>query len=815
MEENDFRYFAEQVRTARAILVTGAGFSLRARNAAGRTIPSVSELTEALWDVAFAGRPFDGSSLGDVFEAGLMQARGATQQLMRDRLTVEPQSLPTEYRLWLSFPWHRIYTLNVDTLLEAAARAFDLPQDLRPVSALTDPVSARGQGLDVVHLNGRLTDFPNITFSQRQYAERLGTPDLWYENLVREMRTRPVVYVGTSVDELPLWQYVEARGRRRQGRELRPRSFLLAPSLPLARETVLAQYNVRLLETTQEAFAADALAQLSAESEEGQRAIQRQAQVDSGGDVMFDVADQLDDSVDDEREFLLGREPRWADIVKGYAVEREFDRNLPDSVAEAGARLLLITGTAGSGKSTSAMRLALGYQALGKRVFVLNPVGAARVQRIRAAIRVSHAEVLLIDDADRFGSSTGGFLRDVVEDNDGLLVIAAARSGRVEQLEIDADLADAPWVLERAVPHLEDADIDGLLDALTAASRLGKLRQKSREEQRATFQGKYGRQLLVALIEVTTAERFVERVESECRQLTGFGGYLYAVAAIAMQFRASLSDPELLAAVGGDPADTAGHLERLLGRHLLIRDDNRLITLRHRVIAEKTVHFFQSTGQLREPLVGLLYSMAGSSTPGALRRSRQGRLLIRLINHELLIRLLRTPRSDQVDCAAVRSTYGELEGVLGADYHYWLQRGSFETEEGDPDLAKNFVEQARSINPDDPFVETAWAYMTLKRASRNAMDLGAVDQANEAFAVLASVVEARGRRDPYPFHVYGSQGLAWAKRSPLTHSQKVALMEHLQEVVKSGRDLHPRRRDLKTLAHDLQAEYLGLAIPEQ
>jgi hypothetical protein len=40
-------------------------------------------------------------------------------------------------------------------------------------------------------------------------------------------------------------------------------------------------------------------------------------------------------------------------------------------------------------------------------------------------------------------------------------------------------------------------------------------------------------------------------------------------------------------------------------------------------------------------------------------------------------------------------------------------------------------------------------------------------------------------------------------------------MEQLQEVVQAGRKLHPARRDLRTLADDLQAEYLTLALPEQ
>jgi hypothetical protein len=157
------------------------------------------------------------------------------------------------------------------------------------------------------------------------------------------------------------------------------------------------------------------------------------------------------------------------------------------------------------------------------------------------------------------------------------------------------------------------------------------------------------------MIEVTTNQRFVDRVESECREVAGIGGYLYAIAAIAMQFRAGLTNQELLTAVGGDAAELLADLDRLLSRHLLVRDRNGLITLRHRVIAERAVYFYQSTGQISEPLIGLMFSLASSAQPGALRSSRQGRLLIRLINHELLIRMLRAPRSEAVDCTAVRA----------------------------------------------------------------------------------------------------------------------------------------------------------------
>jgi hypothetical protein len=809
------RYLGNQVRTARAILFTGAGFSLGAEDREGRRLPTARQLTEALWSVAFPDELYDGSALGDVFDASVLQSRNGTEALLRERLTVDPERLPPDYQIWFSFPWYRIYTLNFDTLAEAANRAFDLPRELVPVSGLSDPLPTSGGGLCVVHLNGRLEDFPNLTFSQRQYGERQSAPDLWYANLVRELHSRPVVFVGTSLDEPPLWQYVEARGRRRPGRELRPRSFLVAPELPLARRAALGQYNVVWEQATAGSFAADVLSALAGDAEAGIRSLRQQVLTESGGDTLLPVHDVLEDSVGDEREFLLGREPRWSDVTQGYAVTRDFDDRLPSRVRDAQARLLVITGTAGSGKSTSAMRFLLSQVADGRRSYVLNDNATSRIQQIRAAVRVSDAETLLVDDADRFGQALAGLLHDLVTDNPGLLVVAALRSARFEHLRLSEALSATPRVVEETAPDLEDSDIELLLDALDRAQRLGNLRGKSRAEQRRLFETQFGRQLLVAMIEVTSDERFGEKVESECRQLVGTSSAIYAVTTVATQFRGALSDHEILTAVGGDPADVMSALDGLLRRHLLVRGRGGAIGLRHRVIADRALGYYRTTGGLAEPLAGLVFSVAATVRPGDLNASRQGRLLIRLINHGMLISLLREPATGAADLVAIRHIYEGIEDIFGNDHHYWLQRGSFETEEGNLDLAKNFLDQARGMEPDDTLVRTQWAYMTLKRASRRAMDPGAAEAAAAAFTELEDVIENRGRRDPYPFHVYGSQGLAWLNRSPIPHGDKVAGMERLRDVVARGISLHPRRQDLRQLARDLDQAYLMLATDGQ
>ena len=416
-------------------------------------------------------------------------------------------------------PWTRIYTLNLDDLDEAVQRTFELTRRIRTISALREGFPRSEDDLVVVHLNGRINDYPEMTFSQRQYGERTARPDPWYAHLVADISSHPVVFVGTTLDEPPLWQHIELRRSRVQRtRELRPGSYLVTPSIPAARARMLQDFNIQLVEMTQEDFASQVLAEMKAERERGLQAISARRPIGVSRRLLISVAELRSELDDSPGEFLLGRQPTWADIVIGTAVKREFEADLKAKIEKDHVPLVILTGTAGSGKSTTLMRLALMYHAEGKDVFWLESESELMIWQIKNAVQESSTQVLVIDDADVFGSSTGPLLASLVSESPELLLIVAIRSTRLEGLKVGDYLDDTPHV-SFAIPHLEDSDIKLLLDTLTSANRLGALRGLSRSKQIATFREQAGRQLLVAMIQATSNETFEEKIDRECREL--------------------------------------------------------------------------------------------------------------------------------------------------------------------------------------------------------------------------------------------------------------------------------------------------------
>lgn len=806
--------FKRQLAQGQVVLFTGAGFSYDAVNSDGARVPQVKELKSELSRLAFPANPQvgDDSTLADLFDVAVNKAEGAVRELFQARLRVDAKASPSRFRGWFSMPWRRHYTLNIDNLDEAIAGAYHLPRAVDSISALNH-APIQSSNLLSVHLNGRLADFPNVTFSVRQYGRRLGAPDPWYEMLVTELLSNPVLFVGTALDEPGLWQHLELRQQRNEGDvELRPPSYLVSPYLSRARESLLRRFNVSWIEATEAEFYEAVLASADAEAEAGHAELKRRNLVLGAAQSLHRLQDVLDSpGIQDRHLYLMGRQPEWADIgPKGDAVTRGFERDLAHSARRKGLQLLLLTGTAASGKSTTAMRLAQGFHADGRRVYVYDTVhGSLSASQVLGAVRGAKPDVLLIDDADIFGQATGRLLRDLSALPFRPLVIAVMRNSRLQGLAMEDELAGLD-VDEHAVPHLVDDDIDLLIGALSRVGKLGRMTGMSQEQRRRVFREQAGRQLLVAMYYATSGENLEDKVRSECEDLQGASRLSYAMAAVATADNQFITQAELLLGLGalgfgGASNQTMNDIRRLGERQLLIHVDGGW-QVRHRWIAEKSIEFFMDTGLLHRAVLGITYALASEIDPLGSPHTRERRLLRRWINHDRLQK--QVGRVD--DC---REIYSTLQPLLGWSHHYWLQRGSLEVECGDLGQARSFLESARSLVDGTDFqVENEYAYLMLKHAAQNPNSPESRAQAERALQDLKLSMDSRGEKDSYPFHVFGSQGLSWARRAPLTAVEKRDLLFDLREWVRRGVRQHPKAADLVRLADDLEREYLGLAV---
>ena len=351
--------------------------------------------------------------------------------------------------------------------------------------------------------------------------------------------------------------------------------------------------------------------------------------------------------------------------------------------------------------------------------------------------------------------------------------MVSSRGTRADRLGLVGALQelDSQFV---TVPQLGDQDIDLLIDALDRANRLGRLKGKSLDEQRAALRVHANRQLLVAMIEATSGRAFDDKIEDECRQLSPGQSVVYSIVCLASRYRTPLLLEHILLAAGESRTERLEDFNALLRQHLIVETKPGEFTARHRVIAERATAYYRLQRKLVSALSGLLFAFATKIRPPTQRTSREYRLVVRLLNHRGIM-------EDLGDLRDARHVYDAVESLLSADYHYWLQRGALEIQVGDLDLAENYLNQARNLAPDDFLVQTEWSYMALKRASKDCAEgrPGWKERSEEAVGELKDAIAHRGGTDAYPFHVLGSQMIGLVRRAPYTRTEKQALREIL------------------------------------
>lgn len=818
LDKDTADYLRERVRRADAILFTGAGFSKAVKNLAGQPMPLAHELKPTIWDLCYPGVPVDpASKLDDLFQvARAKNPRGLTE-LLRRHLSVDPDSVPPYYAAFLSLPWYRVYTLNVDDLATAIGRRHPLRRKLVPISAVRWTERPRADSpdriLETIHLNGMLDDAPDgVTFSPTQYAERLAGQEPVYAQCAVDVLSRPVIYVGSPLDESPLWQHVQMRRRGvRSRREFRKRSFIVTPRLDLARRDFLHnEFNVTHLALSFKDFAEAMLGEVGPVIEEGFALLKTSAAV-SGELTEVPLAQDLSTAAPPgSAEFLLGKAPDWGDVRDGFAAPRDCDAALmglvEQGLAKTGARrgAVLVSGTAGSGKSAAVLRLAMTVSARGTKVaWVDNTVDISPTNIRRSMERPGHAPVLVIEDADRYGHDLPGLVGDISSGPDFPLVVVSIRTGRgADRFSDRMGQLGVPFT-EHYMPNLTDPDIRAILGVLEQHNRLGVLRNKGPEQQFRAFKQVAGSQLIVALLEATSGRRFRDLIISEMRELDADTRTLYAITAVASALRFGLMRDELLLAVGDVTNVTLGGIDALQRKHLLAADRTGVLHVRHRVIADVLLRALAADGVLPDVITGLAIAAASKIGPGVRRGHKNYRRMRSLMKHDWL--------SEQIGVNGARSLYEELEPFMNWDYHYWLQRGSFELERGDNiEHAENFLNQAYALEPDDILVHTAYGYLKLRLAVSTPLAPESRGLRDDGFELLREAIASHNGEDPHPFHIYGSLGLEWLRRGDVTPEERADLLKELAAQVEAGRRNHPRDDPLRELNAELQKAQLGI-----
>jgi predicted MPP superfamily phosphohydrolase len=731
-----------------------------------------------LWEALDTGEPLDTSlSIDQLYELSRDYSEAATQKAVATDLGTPPQSAIDQLDRILKTPWANVIYLSplrdlemtpsiasqdsTMSVIDGTLMPYRLPDpDSSYVLRLTGP--APQDGSLTLRLDEVLSRSPeNFSSDWRLFAKQI-------------LSRSPSVFLADSVSSLSLWQWIADRSSAPSNYQMA--SFLVCPDLPERTHLLLKRYNVQWINSSISNFVDKYLTTSRVEYVAAKTAVAKRRRGESGQTPLA-IGALRSTSDTGSRNYLLGSSPTWGDVTHGFAARLSSQQTIMQKVNVAlPGTTILVTGTAGSGRTTSLMQCALDLQAAHKSVAWVNPAGGReKISDIVNQVIEDDYEYIFVDDVDLFGAQAERLISGLRGgQNSKRIVIAGVRSVRAFLVE-GISFSD-----KIAVGNLTSLDLDGLVKVLRDHRAVANRRQSNSELRKLLVDAKG--QLIVGMIGATSGVPFADKIISECKQLSPSALIMYGCAALVTAENEAIAVTQLQDAVGGNANDSWRTLKSLEDSQLLQMQPNTgRYEVRHRVIAEAVRDYLAKIGALATVTMGTVHAYAAA---GALTRNRSNhsrRLLIRLINHSYLIRTLGLAESK------IRDIYDSVEDILEDDFHYWLQRGAFEVEHGDLRNAMHDLTSANTTvgGEDDPRVLTEFAVLRLKIASGGRTS-DAITLSISAIEDLHKVIRIQGVNAPHTFSILASTGVTWLVDALISRSEKKNLAEETLRVLKTA-----------------------------
>lgn len=362
---------APAIKQSEISLLLGAGFSIVNSGVKGG-LPSGDGL-KSLFLAACKKTAGERTTLKDAY---LLARRELDDfdKFMSDCFTVD-KVFPWQEKLF-EYPWARIYTTNIDNVLDIAAAAC-----VRSGRAAGDfkffnyvepgHVSATIGALPVVTIHGTCRNMSDgYVFSSIEYARVSNRMLDWHNDLAARMVAGGVVVVGNQLDESDIDTYVckrEATYEKRIG----PENWIVTPDPDEIKAENWKSAGFYVINATAEEFfneiytelkpltVGDVVLEIVPTAKKAVGNIQAMTWFKGAFKLVFEKIEQAGTQSGLLKHFITGDDPEWFYIVNKAHVDTVMSTELLNTTAKlmqsnsSGIGLLHVIGPSGSGKTTA------------------------------------------------------------------------------------------------------------------------------------------------------------------------------------------------------------------------------------------------------------------------------------------------------------------------------------------------------------------------------------------------------------------------------------------------------------------------------
>lgn len=647
----------------------------------------------------------------------------------------------TAHYALVQLPWDTIYTTNYDLLVEHAAGdgLVEPAGNIKAVYSSAEDVETFSEN-DIVYykLHGSIdaasTPQGRLILTSEDFRYYEEERKALFRRLRRDLAQRTFVFVGYSMTDPNFLSILNDCQKELKIEEL-PEAFAIRRSVAAVQETHWkSKFNIQLIQSDgseflqllKETWFAQNRKVLNFEEIRNKKYLQADgaASFQKIGESFYLIeANRCVGSAQPKR-FFRGGEASWADIRAKVAPIRDTYWALLETVfpeiseTKASASSYLLTGSAGTGKSTL-LRTLLYDLANEFQLPVLGYIpGAPLDANVIAPLVQAHGNkriILLIENAGERLRSIEQFLLDLKTRKLPVTVLLEERRNQwniARRVCPNLRLTD-----EFEVGDLSTAEMTSILDALKATDCLDKLAGMDRSYQLEHFTKLANRDLLIALRELTTQSSFDEIIQDEFKKIpsaTAQKAYTYVAALGRMDLPVRYE--VLLHLLGLTWNELKNEVLMPTERILIAGEETGTsrhnmgfrLRARHPILAQI---IFQLAAPNDETKFAILNELLSELDPGF---AEDRRLLETLIRKRELVEVF---ESDHYK----RSIYERLESILPNNAHVLQHRSRFEREQGESEAAIDYAKRALKLEPRNSTIQNTLG-LAYESAARDCND---------------------------------------------------------------------------------------------
>lgn len=533
----------ERVQSGKAVLFLGAGASVGSVSRNGIPCPIGNHLGNMLSDKFLQGE--DKQKSLTTIAAYAIDAYGliAVQDYIREVFT---EYDPADFHKKLAeFRWAGIFTTNYDLVLERAYRSNnDRVQELVPIIKNQDRIDAVIRDRNKVpynKLHGCIShwDRPEIPLilTIDQYVDHMKNRDSLFKRFSDWGREYTIIFIGHSLEDPDLHKALLELGKDEVSR---PKFFTITPNVSQRDQSYWAARRIDSISATLSEFV-DALDKNLDKALRAVVTTEKKHEIESkfpGNDIHIssDAITSLKNEITyihkgmkienvEANDFFKGASYGWSPIEKDFDFKRFMNETIlvdcvlsDESERPRSCDFYLITGHAGSGKSVALRRIAWDATFDYDRIclYVETPYKFDIKSVLEIADKCGERIYVFIDRCSLHIGEIANLLSSAEKQKLKITVIGAERQN---EWNVDCASLHGSVTEQWCMRYMNEKEIGFLIDKLTAFRCLGLIAHLPRNDQEKAFRDKAGRQLLVALYEVTLGKSFEQIIYDEYKKI--------------------------------------------------------------------------------------------------------------------------------------------------------------------------------------------------------------------------------------------------------------------------------------------------------